>query len=689
MKNIKNILKSAALIGVTVFSATSCDDWLTIYPQDRVVEENFWEDKSDLEGARNAAYKTMLGSMRRFFLWGDLRSDAYDLLEPEGTAEKEVYRRYLKIVDAMPDSSMAEFEWGNPYTTINYCNKVLQHGPEVLQRDKQFTKLEWTQMQAEMIALRALNYFYLLRAFKDIPYTTGVVNSDAEVGYFGPTNQLAVLDSCIASIEGNPNWIGSGILDEGVNRFPAKRDTKGFFTNAGIYAMLADMYLWRASLYQGHYSGRKDMGTTKYPIIFHGENGEIDTVDFHKVNGKMLDHTVESDYESAGLYAEKALALLKRQNDEEGKGYGASKSAISDFGLGEVLPNVELIDNQFPVASQFSSLSSNYQLTIPSITSTFYTGNSRESILELQVSGIDGSKNDNYNTFFYMNNKTYLSASFNSLNAAYGTVGDQEMDVRVLCSGFNSVKETDGKNYSFPSQKTTNYYITKFATPEVRFKSEGESRTATVFFSRDQYSNYILYRAADMMLIKAEAIACKKDLKREDKENVKKICSALRRRSYCPYKKDAETLIESVSNIKWDTQSMKCDAVGTDAIDMVMNERLIEFMGEGKRWFDLVRYAERNSTAKKSEISDVQEEFKGETNNPDVRDSLSLNDGANGVFYMAKKYLAKNHDKGEGTLISRIKNRYGLYCPIHEMEVKCSKGLLPQNPVWNKSKYDK
>lgn len=56
---VKNIYKSACLLGLVAMGTTSCEDWLTLYPQDRVVEEVFWEDKNDLEGVRYAAYKSM------------------------------------------------------------------------------------------------------------------------------------------------------------------------------------------------------------------------------------------------------------------------------------------------------------------------------------------------------------------------------------------------------------------------------------------------------------------------------------------------------------------------------------------------------------------------------------------------------------------------------------------------------
>ena len=96
---------------------------------------------------------------------------------------------------------MSCFDWEGVYKTINLCNKVLKYGPEVLERDKQFTTTEWYYMRAEMTALRALSYFYLIRAFKDVPYTTKLINSDTEVETFPLTNQLVVLDSIILDCE--------------------------------------------------------------------------------------------------------------------------------------------------------------------------------------------------------------------------------------------------------------------------------------------------------------------------------------------------------------------------------------------------------------------------------------------------------------------------------------------------------
>ncbi|MCF0199297.1 MAG: hypothetical protein HUK02_08240, partial [Bacteroidaceae bacterium] len=69
MKTLKNIYKSVCLAGVALL-AYSCQDWLTVYPQTQIVEENFWEDKNDLEGVRYAAYKNMCGTLEKLTKWG-------------------------------------------------------------------------------------------------------------------------------------------------------------------------------------------------------------------------------------------------------------------------------------------------------------------------------------------------------------------------------------------------------------------------------------------------------------------------------------------------------------------------------------------------------------------------------------------------------------------------------------------
>ena len=76
-------------------SMTSCSDWLEVLPQTQIVEENFWEDKNDLDGVRYAVYKNMSQQVSNMIVWGDLRAaDIYTL--PSIYNEKE-FKAYIDM----------------------------------------------------------------------------------------------------------------------------------------------------------------------------------------------------------------------------------------------------------------------------------------------------------------------------------------------------------------------------------------------------------------------------------------------------------------------------------------------------------------------------------------------------------------------------------------------------------------
>ena len=644
-------------MGLMALGTSSCTDWLTIYPQDRVVEENFWEDKNDLEGVRYGAYRQMAQTVSKFAVWGDLRSDSYAINSVEHGDQKS-RDMYIEIMNGMPDSSMSVFDWGSVYTTINYCNKVLQHGEEVLERDKQFTSGEWIQMHAEMTALRALNYFYLIRAFKDVPYTTKVINKDSEVEYFPLTNQLVVLDSIIADCE--------KVKGKARNRFTDRRDSKGMITNCAIYAMLADMYLWRGSLHEGRHGKN---GTDRVTRI--NESGEEEVVE--------ESHNVNDDYNKAVEYADLSLQSLARQNAEERTGAGLSGGNDETFSYG--LTNCDMIKNNFEGASQSTTP------RLEAMTSIFRSGNSRESIFELQYSNSDDLKNSIVNSLFGFGNGTHLMVNKDAIDALYnggisGTGDNGGMwDSRVWVCCQN--KLVTG-NEATSAQAQSGYYCMKYhLTYDVNVNmlnmdgSNNSREIRSLRYTSTDYNNWIIYRMTDVMLIKAEALAC---IGNANAKTVKGICNAIHRRSYCNYRESSkipntDAMTEgTIGNTYGATKKSKNGVTLSESIVYVMNERQIELIGEGKRWFDLVRLAERCSYSK-DDPEDPREE--GVTN------------GQTGMSAMIDMFLGTGSNASYATtLTNRFKNRYGLYCPIYYMEVKASNGAIEQNPVWNKSKYE-
>lgn len=631
---VKNIYKSACLLGLMAVSTTSCEDWLTLYPQDRVVEEDFWEDKNDLEGVRYGAYKQMCSTLEKMLIWGDLRSDSYKI-NPVDHSDQGHRDDFEEILNGMPDSSMSYFDWSGVYTTINYCNKVLQHGPEVLEIDKQFTTSEWLQMRAEMTGLRALNYFYLIRAFKDVPYTTKVINKDVEIEDFPLTLQMDVLDSIILDCE--------KVKGQARNRFSSTKDTKGLITNSAIYSMLSDMYLWRASLHQGR--------------------GLVN--DTLQVDTGLVAHSNKSDYEKAVEYADLAINSLAEQNQNANAGYGKTIANKKNYGL----TNCDMIDNQFADQTLYVG---GMDAKLYAQELIFQDGNSDESIFELQFSNSDNRSNDAVNSMYGYSNGTHLSVSEDALGAVFGgSVGSDagKYDARVWVSCCNKMKGGTGA--------LSGYYCIKYMKPTISISANSD-KEVTADTESESYNNFIIYRLTDVMLMKAEALACLAAIgvnKADNNKLAQQIVNAIHRRSYCNLKEASYLPGDNVTT--GTTTYGNAVSTGSDYVKLVMNERQIELLGEGKRWFDLVRYAERNAGGQDGTVDERE-----------WTEECPIGNGQVGMRKMVDDYLKNTYVNMYTTLKNRFKNRYGMYCPIYYMEVKASNGAITQNPVWNKSKYD-
>ncbi len=644
MKIYNKFIKIAFLLGLVALTLSSCEDWLTITPTTQIVEDDFWEDKNDLEGVRYAIYQNMRGNVSKMALWGDLRSDSYSLNGADTDNGTSTFYKEIRDGRIERDSANTYFDWANFYTGINYCNKVLQHGAEVLERDKQFTAAEWNQMKAEVTTLRALNYFYLIRAFKDVPYTTKTINNDTEVQYFKATNQLVILDSLITDVE--------SVKGQARNRFSRMADTKGLITNPAIYALLSDLYLWRASLHEGRYNAN-----------------HVDTVYVNNVqtrDSSYVIHSVKGDYQKAIDYADEAMAALVKQNNREGEDGGSF-----GFGRGETisygLENCEMYKNNFE-----SFINGNP----PTLTAfrEIYGGNSDESIFEIQFSQSEGSNGAVGN--WGNQSASHLVASDGTLTRIYtNSSDDRYRDSRLWFSAWNLITTS--------VQTLSSYFCFKWSggsfglmMPETR-----KCKDIRVLPGSSPYCNWIVYRLSDVMLQKAEAMVALG----QGKEALRYV-NALHRRWFC--NDDLNSTAQPVEDVttadgaeyRSSSAARLGNAPQAESYEIaVLNERQLEFLGEGKRWFDLVRYAERHAGGQDG----TKDEREWTEENP-------IGNGKKGVDAMIDNLMGGEFKKeAQTSLKNHLKNRYGLYNLIYYREIQASNGLLEQNPVWNYNKYEK
>ena len=219
----------------TVF--TSCEDFLTIYPTDKTTGKDFWKKKEHVDEMVTGAYKQMTSgdAEERAIMWGLYRSD--------DVTKSELYKNndmdYISAVNLYPTQGICR--WDVFYSVINRCNQVLAHAPEVMELDPEFTEGDYEVARGQMLALRALSYFYLVRAFRDVPYVDEACEGDDKIVEVAQSTPADVLQHIINDLEEAQGLVmHSGAYNDW-------RDF-GYITQDACWAILADVYLWRASM---------------------------------------------------------------------------------------------------------------------------------------------------------------------------------------------------------------------------------------------------------------------------------------------------------------------------------------------------------------------------------------------------------------------------------------------------------
>lgn len=230
----------------------------------------------------------------------------------------------------------------------------------------------------------------------------------------------------------------------------------------------------------------------------------------------------------------------------------------------------------------------------------FYPGNSLESIFEFQY---DGNINQP--------NGTYDLTQQNSLQYS-----SSQKAIEIFAFEFTN-ELVRGEDVSIAKISENNFIIWKY----VGQAPDGK----TVRSGTDRYScNWIVYRLADVLLMKAEAL------------------SQLGR-----YNEALQIINEIRNRANVATRNIAFNAVAFE--DAILEERALEFAYEGKRWFDLLRMGRRNNYARKNKLIEVM-----------VSNASSTQ----------KRVLA-----------AKLTNPLGWYLPIYNSEIERNIKLV-QNPYY-------
>ena len=563
MKNIKNIIKAfglATFVGATV---TSCD--LDLLPLNEVVLENYWTNRDDVDNVLRSCYTGMQSSdwLERAIVWGEVRSDNVSTGQTNNTTINYINKGNLKQTNAYCD-------WSSFYTVINRCNTVIYYAPDVAEKDPNFTNSDLAVTIAEAKTIRALNYFYLIRAFKNVPFTFSPSIDDTQ-NYRLPASTFEnVLDSLILDLE--------GCKDNAPRTYFEREKNSGRVTRAAVYALLADLYLWRAS-------------------------------DANRSKALQQD-----DYRKCVQYCD--WVLNYKYDEYMTDKYGDLNRAMDTY----VLTNYG-----YPLLAE-KSLSSGSNNAPQAYNAIFVTGNSFESLYELTFSSsINDARNKAVCNMYGNNNSgqytQWLCANENLMETVIGNSAKSYSET-TLFPVTTDYRSLTGFRYVSSGTFTILKYVTdRFQGDATDFGvASATSWAAGTRSARDQQRssetdqvNWIFYRLSEVMLMRAEAEINLAKLigGSASPANPETDASKARRiRQDGALLSTADELYNDAFNLilavymrsNPNAQSGKDTEyrpvrtnynLYEDFVTLLENERQREFLFEGKRYFDLVRRARR------------------------------------------------------------------------------------------------
>ena len=196
-----------------VCGLSSCSDFLEIEPQNEIILEQFWNEKADVDAIIAGCYSGLQSDnvIKRMMVWGEFRSDNIgpgSNVQSDGDLEK--------LLKENITAKNTYTNWSAFYTVINRCNTVIKYAPGVADIDPAYTQSELQANIAEMVALRSLTYFYLIRAFRDVPFSREPFIDDDQELDLPATKFDSVLDSLIFDLE--------SVKGNAVKRYPETKE---------------------------------------------------------------------------------------------------------------------------------------------------------------------------------------------------------------------------------------------------------------------------------------------------------------------------------------------------------------------------------------------------------------------------------------------------------------------------------
>ena len=447
---------------------------------------------------------------------------------------------YRLILEGNITSSNSLVSWLKYYTIINNCNLLLERSGNALANDPSYTVTQDSIYHAEARVVRALMYFYLIRLWKDVPYITQAYYDDTVERNVGVSSQMDILNALISDLESVQS---EGFLPYSYSAVSSdKAKNKGQVTMYMLKALLADMYRMK-----GSYETNLEASQAAY-----------------KKCVELCDAIIGS-----GQYALVPFAKSSAVESYLDLSELDNKADSSFYVLTDITP-----DDWF--------------------TSLYVNGNSSESIMELQ----EGSANYNSSGFYTLIiSPSYYAPYYDNLQNTLFPPTEKEL---ALSYQYRDVRLA--MNYGVYSGTPLMWKYAGLA-----FDKSSVCTDVTAF-----KKNVIIYRLAEIYLMKAEALT---QIAMANSDDQSMLLEAYR----AVFKvRDRASAVETtdlqlgsgdyMQDLYWEELRNESPIelksgekiLGTAMEKFVLDEEAREMAYEGRRWFDMLRNAERNSEGKGS-----------------------------------------------------------------------------------------
>lgn len=517
-----NIIYMLGLGIAFMLSLGSCSDFLEKEPQDRITLEKFWNEKGDVEAIIAGTYNLIAAYdvTARMLVWGEFRSE--NVVDNQSTLEDLDLQKFMK---ENINASNNYTRWVALYTVINRCNTVIHYAPGIAAKDPSYRESEVNAHIAEVTALRSLMYFYLIRAFRNVPYTSTAYLEDSQKMDIPASSFDAVLDSCIQSLESVKGWALTSYPVDATG--DAVNFNTGRVTRSMIYALLCEMYLWK------------------------------------------------KDYQQCINYADLLIEEKKKEAKEK---YGYSETDFTDFNGYPLIASRRTVLGSPRYGYAFNQIFV-FGNSMESIFEINYSKNGgTDQISNVAIGNIYGGSGHSPRVTY----STYIgNDSKDDNNKVFGKADIRAKENMYLSAAYISkftLMSSFSQNGNTSIAKNLDYYGVQAQYPTTNNGNTSLNK-----------SNFIIYRISDIMLLKAEALTqlmkdnqtTLDDVDKAYRDEAFGLVDAVNKRSMC-YTTASVTTSPDVLNVAdYDTKEK--------ITDLVYKERHRELMFEGKRYFDLVR----------------------------------------------------------------------------------------------------